>query len=211
MASETMDKEEALAFARIDFEQRSQQVMLLGQDRSRFIRLSTIIWGAPLAIAATVFSQSQDLVASLPPGCTRLVVIGASFVLSSLVNCGLLAALLGNRNAANLAASGMNYLREVYLHCLLERGTLDRDMVLERVTGARRDRSPCMRPVVSSTTDLVLLVMLSFNLLYACIGGAIAIADEPAAALYVGPLFVAACLPNIVLLRRIPARGALAG
>lgn len=209
MPGKTITTEDALALTKIDFEQRSQQVIQLQQDRSRFIRLAVLVWGAPLAIAATVLTQLTGLEDVLSPPLTRLVIAGTSFVFSNLVNCALLAALLGNRNTSNLAAAGMNYIREVYLHALLNHEVLDSDPALAKVTGVHRDKPPRFRAVVSASTDLVLMVMVGFNVLYGCIGAAIAIWSSVNAATFVAPLLALALFFNWVIFRGISVGDAL--
>lgn len=198
----------ALELAKVDFRERSQQVIQLALDRSKFLRIMLLIWGTPLVIAATTL-QLEGLAQKLPKLIGPLSLVGLSFLLASLANCAVLAAMRGNRNSSNLAASGMNYLRTVYLHILLREGVLEPDETLARITSASPEDPPVFRLIHSSSTDLVLLLAGAVNIIYAFLGLATTAWSAPVSAIYGGPLLGFVLLCHYLILREISFSSAL--
>lgn len=157
----------SLRMMQIDFEQRSQQVIQLALDRSKFLKIALVVWGAPLIIAATILGGK------LHPDSLRLSpneILALSFFAAALVNSIILSAMVGNRNSSNLAASGMNYLRGCYFKVLPKNGYLTLPEDLAKTFYINLSDSPSIRLVRSKSTDLWLLVTAFTNVVYAAVG-----------------------------------------
>jgi hypothetical protein len=196
----------AFEMLRIDFAKRSDQVVQLALDRSRFLRLTILLWSGPLIITYFLLREAP-LASQLSPSLSSKAVAGMAFILSALANCAILAAMTGNRNTSNIATAGMNYLRMTYLHMLVRKNMITIDESLRNVLSIDERATPVFRAVTSSSSDLVLYVTAFINVVYGLIGVSIVyISSDSLSFLASVILEVIVVSVHFIMLRRISIR-----
>ena len=161
--------ENSLEMMKVDFEQRSQQVIQLALDRSKFLRIAIIIWGVPLGISSTLLfkSMASDNISEI---FFPFSIISISFLLVSIANCIVLSAMLGNRNSSNLSSSGMNYIRSVYLYYLHSKDIIKLKPNLQKISQIKSNEFPDFEIHHSSSNDLVMYFIAVLNIIYSILG-----------------------------------------
>lgn len=193
---------------RVDFEQRSQQVIQLSLDRSKFIKLSLLIWGAPLMIGATIFFQTFTPLNSIEL-LSPVTITSLSFMISCLANCIILSAITGNRNSSNNSAAGMNYIRAIYFHNLESNKCLEIDEKVKEIIGLNDNSLPTFRPVTSGSTDLILIFFGFVNVIYALIGVYMSFFTSTLFIVFSCFIFLVCVISNFIILRKVPIKNAL--
>ncbi len=193
----------ALDLLLVDFEQRSQQVVQLSLDRSKFIRIALLIWGVPLAVGGTLFFK--PLVSNIfPPILSPIAIIALSFLLSSLANCIVLSAIIGNRNSANLAASGMNYIRSLCFHSLSSSEVITLNENIRNVIGLAPNKAPEFILTRSASTDLMIIFFALLNIIYASVGCLLSFSITHSFLILSISLLILSAISHSILLKKIP-------
>lgn len=163
-----LSNENAFRLMELDFEQRSQQIIQLSLDRSRFQRLQILIWSAPIVVTAGVknVSAGDDANGLLQTG----LIIGGAFIVASILNIVSLCAIIGNRNTTNLCATFVNYVRRYYFHRLISAGKFSETDKSKRFLKFNDDNLYDVIYVQSGSTDLGIYLSCLANLLYALVG-----------------------------------------
>jgi hypothetical protein len=156
----------------IDFEQRSNHVIQLSLDHSRFVRICLLIWSAPLAVGAALLQFGGSINnLRLPFNSTEFLAI--TCFAASLINCIVLCAMVGNRNSSSLAGTAMNYMRSIYAARLVQEGLLTLEENAWKAIPLRNGREPRFKLSVSRSTDSLLVMTAGFDLTYSGLGAVI--------------------------------------
>jgi hypothetical protein len=205
MENDSGETQNAFELLRIDFEQRSQQVTRMAMDRSSFLRIALLIWGAPLAVSAALL-KDPSLGGQVLPWLSIPFVSGLSFLLASLANCIVLAAIVGNRNTANLSASGMNFIRALYFRTLTVRKLISIDRELRTIIGLTSELRPRFQVVVSRSTDLVIVMFTATNMSFLLVGFYLCCSARLGHLLISGIILALVIACHAIIIRRISLR-----
>jgi hypothetical protein len=162
----------SLQMMKEDFNNRSNQSNQLLMDRSRYYRISVIIWGAPLLIAAAILKEGMinlNEMSSIGWSPFVKIVLSMSFILASLINSIMLNSIINNEVSVRLSTSGMNYLRDLYFKILIDNKVIDQDPNLINIINIKNGQ-PRFRIINSSGNQFSYILYSISNILFALIG-----------------------------------------
>ena len=154
---------------KVDFEQRSQQILNLTLDRSKFLRLSILVWSAPLVISAAVIEKKS--IEELFVSTSIIGLISLCFYFCTLINFVVFVLTIHNWNTIRISISGVNYIRSLYFHLLQKHSIIDvqKDEILSKVVSIK-EGNPKFKVVNSKSNNILLYAYSIVNSFYALIG-----------------------------------------
>ena len=160
---------QAFELLKSDFEQRSQQALNLTLDRSKFIRLSILVWSTPLLIGVAFIEKKS--IESLFESAVTIGLISLCFYFCALVNFVIFALNIHNSNAIRISTSGINYIRSLYFNLLHKNSivNIEEDEILSNIVHVKNGK-PKFSIVYSKSNNILLYSYAVVNSIYILFG-----------------------------------------
>lgn len=188
---------------RIDFEQRSQEVIQLTTERSKSFRIALIIWTLPLLISSVLLKKEAFEVVEKMDFISFHNILAIGFISAGLINCIILSALISSRNSINFSTSGMNYLRSVYFDWLYHSKNIHLDDNLKNLLGVFDNQKPIFKYSSSKSSDIMLILTAVINIIYGLLGVILCIKNNLELLIINTILFIVLCTISALMLSEI--------